>query len=669
MILQDRVNTFTADRDDQLIVEIDSSHGLSSLRFLVCDNPNLFLQFRAAKAFCKKIRTMQVKIDGRLFSSLITQLSKLKASTATETLFNEMMDDLAKIAIPLLPQFRARDIAFTLHALSKASIADKTIFETAGKTMLERFHDFSPKDISMILCAFSRLGLRDMECFDLLGDLIVPELDSYDSSDLSGVIYSFATFQGARKNVLAHAATAAIGISSTFNSQDMTRLLRWLSKAGRWDEQLGEIMAEEAISIMNTFSAVDVSHMAATYAKENQSHPKLFHAISKHVIQTLQTLNADDLNRIFHSFATLNQGYNAFYDELASAAILIMGTFKAKHLNGVLCACCKLQYHNVWLFNEIAESSILNMDSFGRFDLKLLATSFSRLQYYHTDLITKLGRKLVSKNGTFQVGVLIHVMDGFANMNLKPSMLDQLNEKCENVIPILDTAEQLTIVKSLFCLQVKGDCIDKIVDKISKNCPQMTHEDIIAVAKTFTTVRRYKKTHFWTELGKEILLREDTKWTAKDLGILSSAFGSMSLSFCAERSAQVVSMCFKQFQLKDSSEVTIQDAAAVSSAIPFGHWTKLFPVGFIDHMLELVTSKAQEARYDDVRCVLINFSQIDLSLSCRRKFLGTYRDIFHEVSLFLHPEDCKKITKLYTDLDQIRDDSTWANNFSFSLAF
>lgn len=124
-------------------------------------------------------------------------------------------------------------------------------------------------------------------------------------------------------------------------------------------------------------------------------------------------------------------------------------------------------------------------------------------------------------------------------------------------------------------------------------------------------------------------------------------------------------MCLKMLQLKDSSEVTIQDIAAVSGAIPFGNRVGIFPTGFVEHVTQLAISKRPESCPDDVRCILINFSQIDLPPPSRRKFLGTYRAIFKEVSVLLNSEDCNKITEIYRKMDQIRDDSTWANSVSF----
>ncbi|KAL3934238.1 MAG: hypothetical protein SGBAC_009996 [Bacillariaceae sp.] len=575
-----------------------------------------------------------------------------------------MMLNLARIATPGLHQFSARDIAFILHSLFKKSVRNKAIFETAGKVMLSRFQDFYPKDISMILCACTRLGFKEMSFFNPLADLISPKLGSYESQEISGVICSFTSRRDPRMDLLRDAATAAVGISSTFTSQDMTRLLRSMATVGFWDEKLGDVMAKDAISIMSTFSTLNVAHLAVAYCKQGKRHPELFHAISNHVIQQSHKMKTDDICYIMHAFATLNHGDRAFYDEIASAAILSMDTFKGLHLQSIIHSFSKINYFHAQLFEQVAESSILKMDSLTVPNLKVLIRSFSKLHYNHNELVLEVGQQMVAESGKFNVEILINVLEAFVKLNIKPSMLGELNAKCKNVIPILRISEELSMVKSLSRLQVEGDCIERISQKIYKACPHLTNIELIEVAKTFTIVR-YKKNEFWLLLQKEILRRDDSKWTAKELGVLSSAYGPVSSSLCAGPRTEVVSMCFKMFHLKDSSEITIQDVAAVSSAIPFGKRARLFPTGFLGRVTELAISKAPEARPDDVRCMLINLSQIDLPLPSRRRLLGTYRAIFSEVSLFLNSEDCKSITKVYVEMDKMRDDSAWANNFSF----
>ena len=112
-------------------------------------------------------------------------------------------------------------------------------------------------------------------------------------------------------------------------------------------------------------------------------------------------------------------------------------------------------------------------------------------------------------------------------------------------------------------------------------------------------------------------------------------------------SANVLKMIFEKFQSINSSEINLQDIVDISSAILLGQRLKVVPVGFEEDITKLAIDKSNESRPEDVRDILLQFSEIDIDQQLLQKLFMEYKSIFDKFSKHLSAVNCSKIEKLY----------------------
>jgi hypothetical protein len=646
-------------KENDLLRQIKTCVDTRALSEIVRSTSNLFDRPAAVKVFCRRFEILKSKMQSRDISGLLNKLSKVDPSTpSSKQIHQKLMVDLSDLAIDKMHYLDAKDISLVLNALAKRNIRNDELFQKAGEAALSRANEFNPRDISTTVNAFAKMKYQQTEFFEAIAGVAIALIKSFDAQGLSNMVCAFAKFKHYHPVLFGRAATMAVSIISTFTAQNLCNILDGFATLGHWNTRLFEAITSAAISIIHTFKAKDFSFMTKDYARLHYYDPNLFDLISDAVIPIIHTFDAYHLSNLVAAFAHFGHHYPILFDEIAYASILIAHTFNAKGLEIMINAYAKMDHHHAVLFDEAATAAISIMKSFDVGNLSIFASAYAKMRHNHPALFEEIANRSVCLANNFHAPELFCLLDAFEKVNYRPAKVLPLKRDAASAVLKSDITGLLSRAHLFARTESANDFADKAADRIMGNVSQLDNKALIEVTKIFLTFR-YAHRGFWTSLATEVTRRDDSLWSAQDLGKLAAAFGIVD----APLSARVIGMTFRNFQNKSTPEINAQDVACISSAIPCGHRLKVIPQGFVEAMATLAIDKSAESRHDDVRCILLNFSKFCLTLPMRGKLLAIYWPIFNELSIFMSESDRDKISKIYADFDAFHDDESWVTVF------
>jgi hypothetical protein len=646
-------------KENDLLRQIETCDDTHALSEIVRSTSNLFDRPAAVKVFCRRLNTLKPKMRNRDISGLLNKLSKVNLSTTkSKRIRQKLMVDLSDLAIDKMHCLSARDISLVLNALARRNIRNDKLFQKAGEVALSRANEFNPRDISATVNAFAKMKYQQTEFFEAIAEVAIALIKSFDAQGLSNMVSAFTKAEHCHPVLFERVATMAVSIISTFTAQNLCNILDAFTRLGHCNTGLFEAITSAAVSIIHTFKARDFTSMTKDYARLDYYDPNLFDLISQAVIPIIHTFEAYHLSNLVAAFARFGHHYPILFEEIACASILIVDTFNAKGLEIMVNAYAKVDHHHPVLFDEAATAAISSMKSFDVGNLSIFASAYAKMRHNHPALFEEIASHSVCLANNFHAPELFCLLDAFEKMDYRPAKVLPLKRDAASAVLKSDITGLSSMAHLFARTESANDFAEKAADRIMGNVSQLDNKVLIEVTKIFVTVR-YAHRGLWTSLATEVTRRDDSLWSAQDLGKLAAAFGIFDIPL----SARVIGMTFRNFQNKRIPEINAQDVACISSAIPCGHRLKVIPQGFVEAMTTLAIDKSAESRHDDVRCILLNFSKFYLTLPMRGKLLAIYWPIFNELSIFMSESDRDEISRIYADFDASHDDESWVTVF------
>lgn len=644
-----------------LMRRLETCNDIYSLAAIVATTSKFFDRPVAVRTFCLRLELLKPKMKNRDISDLLNKLSKAKMSVPTsKPIHRRVMKELSDLAVAKLRHLETRDISIVLNATAKQNIHNERLFERAAKCLSSRAREVDPKDISMALNAFARMNFKRTEFLDAMADEAISAIRFFDPQNLSLTACAFAKFGHHHPALFDAVAKQSVEIISNFDIQSLCATIDAFAQLDHRNKRLLEVIASAAISFVHRLKAKDLSCLAKSYARLQYDDGKLFDAISEAFLPIMHTVTSYDLSNVVAAFAHFGRWYPILFEEVASASILSAHTFNAKGLEITVNAYAKMNDHNFALFDAAASAASSTINSFGPGNLSIFAKAYATVSHNHPTLFELIEKRSVRLADKLGVPELFSLLDTFQAMHYRPSKLlaVPLNTRASVFVFEADLSDLLSKVP-LFGSTENSNCfVAMTVDRIKRSVSQLNNKSLVDVADIFMNIK-YKGQSLWEHLGTEITRRDDSSWTAQDLGKIAAAFGCIRTptSLC------VIRMALQKFQSKPTEESSIKDVVSIVSAIPCGQSCEAIPHGFIEDMATLAIGKSAESGHDDIGSILFNFSKVHLKVPLRGKMLAVYWPIFRELQIFISESDRERITQIYTEFDSIHDDESWVTVF------
>lgn len=369
-----------------------------------------------------------------------------------------VLSALARLATPLLPQFRPVQLLNTSWAFASLTLPSPQSFLGAvAETVGPRLHDYNNQSLSTVLWSFASSQVVDAGLFEAVPrELTGSRAGSLRPQELANVVWSFATVR-------------------------------------KPHQQLFSLLGENASTQLHEFRPQQVSLVAWSFAMVTDKHNTLFRAIERDVIARVDNnYPPASLASVLRAFVVVSHKSEPLFRAASSSVLKRLPEYNPAALANVCWALSDRASADREFFEKVAAGSVGSLKSLAPALLCGMLLTFSKVQVLHEPLFLEAEQEVSQRLPQFVGDSFVRLVRSFAPVaaagGVGPEFLERLMEETQRRVSKFSPLELVHITKSFATMgKLSLGLLESLATRAAEIMSGMGFKELASIVPSLTS--------------------------------------------------------------------------------------------------------------------------------------------------------------------------------------